>query len=245
MKNRLASSLSSSLSTLDAVESDADLPSAIADIRERYKFAHLVFLVVRPPSPPEISPLYWTTYPREWTDLYVENNYVEIDPVLPIWRTGFLPVDWSDLDWKSIATRELLREASRFGVGRHGVTVPVRGPNGERSLLSATANSSRHEWRKLRASSDHDLQILSLYLHEKVAAVSGLRKHGAHRTLSKREQECLQLVATGLVPKQIASNLEVSESAVRLYLGLARRKLQAATIYEAIAKASFHEKIQT
>lgn len=243
MGNRKQSKLLASLSTLSTVESKSDLTSAVFHMRDTYKFAHLVFMVFRSLNRPTVWPVHATTYPEQWTDLYVERDYVAIDPVTQIWQTGVLPVDWSDLDWKPTKTRAFLREAVNFGVGRHGVTIPVRGPNGERSLLSATANTSASEWRKIRKSCDHDLQVLSAYLHEKMVAVSGLRTNFPQRDLSKREQECLQLLAKGMVPKRIASSLRLSESAVRLYLGSARRKLNAATIYETIANAAFHEKI--
>lgn len=244
MEDRRQSPLSLSLATLQSVDDKTDLNVAMADIRDRYDFAHLVFLLIRPSNHSNIYPLYCTTYPQEWTSLYLRKNYFEIDPVIDLNQTGFLPVDWSDLDRRSVRTRAFFREANAFGVGRHGMTVPVRGPRGERSLFSATSNLPRSQWRKLSGSSSHDFQILSYYLHEKVLCLSGLRKNGGYRKLSRREQECLQLLASGMVPKRIASTLRLSESVVRLYLRLAKRKLNAATIHQAIARASFLEIIQ-
>ncbi|NTJ66519.1 LuxR family transcriptional regulator [Agrobacterium rhizogenes] len=245
MENRKRRSrLARSLAILQKAGSEADLNAAVADIRDRYQFAHLVFLLVRFANRADTFPWYCTTYPEEWTSLYLRKNYFEIDPVIELYKTGLLPVDWSGLDRRSARTRGFFREANAFGVGRHGVTVPVRGPSGERSLLSATSNLPWREWRKLRASSSHELQVLSCYLHEKVLTVSGLRKNGGYRKLSRREQECLQLLASGMVPKRIAARLQISEDAVRLYLRLARRKLDATTIYQAIARASFLELVQ-
>ncbi|MCJ9722227.1 LuxR family transcriptional regulator [Agrobacterium sp. SHOUNA12C] len=245
MENRQLSPLSWSLAMLRRVGSRADLNVAIAQIRERYHFAHLVFLVVRPANRADADPFYCTTYPEEWTSLYLRKNYFEIDPVMELSRTGFLPVDWSSLDRRSPGTRDFFKEAGSFDVGRHGLTIPIRGPSGERSLFSATSNLRRPEWRKLRSSSNHDLQILSHYLHEKALSVWGLRSGGGYRKLSRREQECLQLLARGVVSKRIAARLQISENAVRLYLKLAKRKLNAATTYQAIARASFLEIIQT
>lgn len=245
MENRQRrSQLASSLAILRKAASEADLNVAVADIRDRYQFAHLVFLLVRLANRTDTYPWYCTTYAEEWTSLYLRNNYFEIDPVIELYKSGFLPVDWSSLDRRSTRTRSFFQEANAFGVGRHGVTVPVRGPSGERSLFSATSNLPGREWRNLLASSSHELQVLSCYLHEKVLTVSGLRRGGGYRKLSRREQECLQLLASGMVPKRIAARLQISEDAVRLYLRLARRKLDAATIYQAIARASFLELVQ-
>ncbi|NTJ11746.1 LuxR family transcriptional regulator [Rhizobium lusitanum] len=245
MEDRQQSPLSWSLTMLRRVGSSADLNAALAEIRDRYQFAHLAFLVVRLGNRADIHPFYCTTYPEEWTSLYLRKNYFEIDPVIELSRTGFLPVDWSNLDRQSARTRDFFKEAESFYIGRHGLTVPIRGPSGERSLFSVTSNLLRPAWRKLRSSSNHDLQILSHYLHEKALSVSGLRTSGGYRKLSRREQECLQLLARGFVSKRIAVRLQISENAVRLYLKLAKRKLNATTTYQAIARASFLEIIQT
>ena len=245
MEDRQQSPLSWSLAMLRRAGSRADLNVAIADIRDRYQFAHLVILVVSPVNRTDAHPFYCATYPEEWTSLYLDQNYFEIDPVIELSRTGFLPVDWSHLDRRSARTRGFFKEADSFEIGRHGLTVPVRGPSGERSLFSVTSNLRWPEWRKLRSASNHDLQILSHYLHEKALSVSGLRTTGGYAKLSRREQECLQLLARGVVSKRIAARLQISENAVRLYLKLAKRKLNATTTYQAIARASFLEIIQT
>lgn len=237
--------LPSSLKIVRMAASINDLNAAISDVRDRYGFNHLVFLLVRPANHPNIAPLFCATYPEEWTSLYLRNNYLKIDPVIQFSQTGFLPYDWSGLNRTSEAARLFFKEAKAFGVGVNGLTVPIRGPGGERSLLSATSNLRGKDWRTLRTSSKNDLLVLSHFLHEKVLMVSGLRKNSAYRRLSKREQQCLQLLASGIVPKRIASQLQLSESAVRLYIRSGRGKLNARTTYQAIARASFLEIIQT
>jgi len=54
---------------------------------------------------------------------------------------------------------------------------------------------------------------------------------------SEREVQCLEALSTGRTPKQIAEDLGISESAVRLYLHSIRRKLDCATIARAVAVA--------
>ncbi|MBO9101902.1 LuxR family transcriptional regulator (plasmid) [Rhizobium sp. K1/93] len=244
MEDRQQSALSWSLRMLRRVGSEADLSVTVSAIRDHYKFSHLAFLVVRRATPRDTYPFYCTTYPEEWTSVYLDRNYFEIDPVIDLSRTGFLPVDWSNIDRRSPRARSFFKEAVSFDIGRQGLTIPVRGPGGERSLFSATSNLPRSEWRTLLTSTSRDLQVLSHFLHEKAFSVSGLRKHGEYRKLSRREQECLQLLAGGIVSKRIAATLQISESAVRLYLKLAKRKLGTATIYQAVARASYLEIIQ-
>lgn len=222
--------------------SKRDLDSAIGVIRNLYGFAHVVFLSVKVSAFERPHMAYCTTYPDEWTLRYLQKDYFRIDPVVAIYRTGFHPVDWSSLDQSSENARELFREAGAMGIGSNGITVPVRGPSGERSLFSATSDASEQDWRHLCEATKHDLMLLSHYMHERFLAVTGTRAR-RYRELSRRERECLELLAKGLVPKRIAVNLQLSESAVRLYLASARRKLNAATIYQAIARASFLELI--
>ncbi len=235
--------LSSTLKTLKRVRHGDELDLVLAEIRQAYGFAHATFLVVRAGISPLCYPYFRTTYPPEWTDTYLRENHFEIDPVIAISRTGLLPVDWHALRVPSEKSKAFLRDARAFGVGRHGLSVPVRGSRGERSLFSVTSNASRSDWRRLRDSSIHELQILSHYLHDKALPVSGLRAFREHNVLSRRERECLRLVALGELPKRIAATLGISEGTVRLYLRLARRKLGARTLYQAVARASFLEMI--
>lgn len=189
-------------------------------------------------------PYYCSTYPDTWTEIYVDRRYFEIDPAINVIRWAFMPVDWSSLDRRPAHVSRLFGEARSYDIGPHGLTIPVRGPKGERCLFSVTSNLRRRDWSRLRASSIHELQILSHYLHETVLSASGLREVDRYRNLSRRETQCLQLVATGRISKQIAADLSISENAVKLYLRSARIKLGAATSHQAVAKASFLELIE-
>lgn len=55
--------------------------------------------------------------------------------------------------------------------------------------------------------------------------------------LSRREEQCLTLLAIGLRPDRIADKLGVSDKAIEKYIAGARRKLKAATRDHAVAKA--------
>lgn len=243
MTEAQAPRLSLSIAALREARSKEDIDHAIGEIRSLYGFTHLVFLSVRSPALARPHMVYCTTYPEAWTSRYLQKDYYKIDPVVAIYRTGFQPVDWSSLNQSSETVQAFFREAVATGVGRSGITVPIRGPFGARSLFSATSESSGPEWIDLRASASHDLQLLSYYVQEIFSSVTGLYSR-YYRGLSRREQECLQLLAMGVVPKRIALRLQLSESAVRLYLAKAKRKLNAETTYQAIARASFLELIE-
>lgn len=237
-------SISISLETLRRIERLDGLELALEQICARYRLSHMTFLVVRNGTSSNAYPYYCSTYPREWIRTYFDKGYFEIDPVIQILRKGLLPVDWSTLDRNSAQVIRFFDDAHSHGVGPNGLTLPVRGANGERSLLSVASNLLEPEWLHLCISSTHDLHILSHYLHEKVLALSGLREEVRLRDLSRRETQCLHLLASGKIYKQIAAALGISESSVRLYLRSARRKLGASTSHHAVAKASFLELIK-
>ncbi|CCF00983.1 transcriptional regulator, LuxR family (plasmid) [Sinorhizobium fredii HH103] len=220
-----------------------DLRSALAELGARYGLSHMTFLVVCS-GKSGMYPYYCTTYPETWTEIYVHKRYFDIDPVIDVVRWGFLPVDWSSLDRRSAQASSLFKEARFYDIGPNGLTIPVRGPKGERCLFSVTSNLRKRDWSRLRASSIHELQILSHYLHETVLSATGLRELGRYRDLPRREGQCLQLLARGRISKQIAADLEISENSVKLYLRSARLKLGASTSHHAVAKASFLELIE-
>jgi len=236
--------LSLSLATLRAARNRDQLNPVLEKLCALYGLSHMTFLVAHIRRQTARYPYFCSTYPAAWTRTYVEQWHFDIDPVINVLRWGHLPVDWAALDWRPMPVRRFLKEARCHNIGPNGLTVPVRGPRGERCLFSVASNRSKRDWLKLRASSIHDLHILSHYLHETVLFLTGLRDGGHHRALSRRETQCLQLLAEGRISKQIAAALGISESAVKLYLRSARTKLEATSTYQAVAKASFHELIK-
>ncbi|MFQ6161001.1 helix-turn-helix transcriptional regulator [Sinorhizobium meliloti] len=236
--------LSLSLRTLHAAKHREDLHPALRKLCVRHGLSHMTLLVVCNGGRSGLYPDYCTTYPDTWTEIYIDKGYFDIDPVIDVVRWGFLPVDWSSLDRRSAQVYRLFKEARSHDIGPYGLTIPIRGSKGERSLFSVTSNLPKRDWSRLRASSIHELQILSHYLHETMLSASGLREIGRYRNLSRRESQCLQLLATGRISKQIAADLGISENAVKLYLRSARQKLGAFTSYHAVAKASFLELIK-
>lgn len=229
--------LEHALSVLNAASSEDDLQGTVSHIRDCYGLSHLVFHVVSLGAGSGKHPMILSTYSREWVDFYTSENFFDLDPVVHLSRTGFLPVDWSLLDHASRETSRFFRQAHSFGVGRFGLTFPVRGPQGERSLFSATSNLRESEWRHLRADCMVDFQILSHHLHDKALTTSGFRNNGAVKRLSRRELQCINMIANGRLAKQIAAELQLSESAVRLYLRTAKRKLGVSTTSQAIGRA--------
>ena len=60
----------------------------------------------------------------------MEQDYFRIDPVVIAGRNRFLPIDWLTVEHDKPEARHLFAEAESYGVGRHGITLPIRGPAG-------------------------------------------------------------------------------------------------------------------
>lgn len=233
--------LSSSLTLLQSIDRSDQVETVLRQICRIFSFKHMTFLVVCAGSASTKYPYFFTTYPKLWNATYVAENFFDIDPVIDVLRWSRTPVDWSALD--SGRNRQFFDAARQGDVGSRGMTIPLRGPHGERCLFSVSSDHSRADWSILKTSSAHELCIISNLLHEKVLPVLNHAIPRPWRALSPRERQCLEHIAVGLIPKQIAARLSISESSVRLYLHSARKKLDAKTSHQAVARASFCEMI--
>lgn len=177
------------------------------------------------------------TYSAEWVEHYKAENFVKVDPAIQVGLRRMLPVDWSDFDREKDKVRRLFGEASEFGLGRRGVSLPVHGRHGDRALLSITSDASSGDWQNLRLEYMRDFHVLALHLHQAVLRLAGGQTI-THPGLSPRERECLSWIAEGKTYWETAVILGISERTVRFYLESARHKLGAANTTHAIVKAS-------
>ena len=107
-----------------------ELSSAINGLREPYGLANIVYHAVHIPGCAQANPILLLSYENAWVKRYKERDYFSLDPVVKSGRKAFLPVDWSETDRYSLIAQRFFSEAESFGVGRQGITIPVRGPSG-------------------------------------------------------------------------------------------------------------------
>lgn len=225
------------LETIYCAKSLAELEKQLKDIQKVYSACNIVYHAVAIPGVEQENPVLLLTYDPSWVSLYKENNYFQIDPVVKSGRNGFLPVDWQNVDRDSTTARRFFARADSHGVGRNGISLPIRGANGERAIFTVTSNASNEEWAANRIVYMRDFQMIGHYVHHRVLDLSGMRPRGSSRKPSAREVQCLKAISKGRTPKQIAADLQISESAVRLYLHSIRSKLGCATITQAVLTA--------
>jgi DNA-binding CsgD family transcriptional regulator len=233
------------LTAISAATSLDDLSKIIDTARASFGLANIVYHAVRIPQIEKPNPLLLLTYDPEWVRRYTERDYFQIDPIVRSGRQGFLPLDWSTVDRETSVARTFFSEADKFGVGRQGVTMPIRGPAGERALFTVTSNVSDADWSKKRFAFMREFLLIGHFFHDRAVQLGGFRPTDREPNLSRREKECLSAIAGGSVPKRIASELSLSTNSVQVYLQSARTKLGCASVAEAAAKALRLELIET
>src|SRR6201996_200157 len=203
---------------IDAAADIDELFGVLRGLRRESGLAHLVYHATFVPLFDKTNALLMPTYDEAWVQRYIGQDYFSIDPVLRAGQSGFLPIDWMTLDRSSSEARHFFAEAESHGVGRHGFTLPIRGPAGERALFTITTNATDEHWHRWRFSHLRDFHLLAHYFHDRAMRLAELRPAQVMRPLSPRERQCLERLMRGQAPGQIADALDLSVSAVHAYL---------------------------
>lgn len=163
----------------------------------RYGLHHIAYSAI---NVPEANKGYFyvnCTYPEQWIDRYLERDYVLLDPVVRRALTSLVPFDWAELPKKTKAVRDFFGESIEFGLGRQGLTFPVRGGGNETGLFNLNSTASDREWRSMRKLLVRDFQVLATLFHDGVLYADDPAALTRTVKLSPREIECLKWAAEG------------------------------------------------
>ena len=202
----------------------------------RYGLRHIAYSAINVPDP-NLGYFYVSsTYPDKWVDRYISRNYVVVDPVVRRAFTSLVPFDWAELP-KSKEEKNFFGESVEFGLGRQGITFPVRGGRNEIGLFNLNSEASERDWRSMRTLLIRDFQILATLFHDGILSAENVALSTRTVELSPRETECLKWAAEGKTAWETSLILGVSERCVRFHLDQARRKLDCLTKVQTVAKA--------
>lgn len=227
-------------------------------VRDLYDLEHVVYLALslghermerRLKSQPRMGVLageagFWrdqgaglvaVTYGADWAYHYESEGYDRIDPILSGAPRSFLPVDWKTLKWDTKQKRKFLAEASDAGIGNQGYTVPVRGPSGQQALFTINKNCTDSAWEKFLEEFSSDFLVIGHFLHQKVLEAEQIGNDTGAPQLSSRERDVLTYLSNGKTREQVAHELGISSSTIRVYIDSARHKLGALNLNHAIA----------
>lgn len=229
--------------SVDQITNPDQLRSFVDELLRSYGLQHAVYYLPGKTGPQPVSPFHLLTYKEQWINRYIEADYLAVDPVVSQGFAGLLPIDWQTLERNSPRVRALFAESVECGVGRQGLTFPIRGRYGEAALFSVTSDLPDKEWRDAKRTYVRDLQILAHTIHAKAMLISGRSIPNYDGRLTPRERECLTWCAVGKTGDDIAAILGISEGVVRIHLQSAQHKLNCLNRTHTVAKAMAHNLI--
>lgn len=218
------------------IESTDDVGKALLRIRDLYELKHVAYHAARMGARPDSDPFVRTSYPAEWIKRYLQQGYIQVDPVV---REGFkrtLPFDWSEFVAEDLTEMSFFRDAAAHGIGMNGMSIPLVNKRNLRGLLSVSSDCSEEDWKAYTAKFTEDLMEIGHVLHRRVTS-EHFSSEEDKPALSAREAECLHWVSNGKDSGDIAVILALSEHTVRHYLKSVRHKLGCATLAQCVHRA--------
>ena len=173
------------------------------------------------------------TYSKEWQLRYFLKQYVQSDPVIAHGRNVVLPFDWEILSDDNPAARAFLADAANHGVGRSGLSIPVRNRREIFSLVSFTSQRTGAEWLQYKTENMAKLRLLSCLID--AAANINFKLPLPPVKLSRREEQCLIWAARGKTYQEVGEILSLTFGSVKTHLDGARRKLHCMNLTHAVA----------
>ena len=210
-----------------------DLQRLIPDLRDALGVRHVVYHWISVDG----GQFGFGSYDPAWAQRYQEMNYIRVDPVVLSCFRSYLPVDWKRLDWSSKASRGLMRDAESFGIGPQGLSIPIRGPNGQFAVFTICGACSNSEWDALISERSDDLVLLAHYTNAHALRIRNERAPEPVSLLSKRESDALSLLSMGYARGHAAERMGISEHTLRTYIESGRRKLGALNTVHAVSRA--------
>ena len=198
------------------------------------QFATFQFIQSRPDR--YTIPFVKTTYPAEWVNYYLQHNLMRIDPIVRHSLNSKKPFFWSEVKLTNDEQLMMLKAIS-FGLSSVGYSVPTKDVGPYRGLFSINAyKDALDNWDKTVVQDEFQWNEVALKLHQIARKEVDPDNYYTHH-FSKREMECLYLIADGKTYGEVATILGISEHTARSYFGSLRRKLNCSTLAQVVGKA--------
>lgn len=179
-----------------------------------------------------------STYPRPWTDHYLNNHYERLDPVIRRVLQVTEPFEWGNgiaSGKLSAAQHQLFEEAATFGI-RYGFTIPIHDGRGPVAAVTFASDEQSQTFRRCVEGHRHVLQLMALYFHANARRRLRSDRMVDGVALSPREYECLEWSAAGKSTWEIGCILGIARRTVTFHLENAKAKLGIASLHQAIAR---------
>jgi LuxR family transcriptional regulator, quorum-sensing system regulator SinR len=226
------------LERLDKLNDPNDIGTLRQFVLDSYGVDHVVYHSPCLPGRSNLDPYLDKTYSDAWISRYIEQGFLHVDPVVARGQRTVLPIDWSTIEMTDRKVVRLFGEAKEFGIGPHGLTIPLRGPSDQLwALFTVAVNTSDRAWQSQRKLLMKDLILLAHYYHQRVFDIEGGAMAIATDRITPRELEVLSWTAEGKTNQDVADILSISVETVRAHLDSVRHKLGALNTTHAVARA--------
>ncbi len=191
---------------------------------------------VDPFNPPPQSVMVHN-YPRGWVRTFSEARLYEIDPVLLRAESALVPFFWdTDLSPEKLtdAQRMIMADAAGHGL-THGYTIPLHSswlPGSWRASCSVIPDGERVDKENYLM-----VEMLAIYFYLFVSRRHAPWLNPPPVLLTKRQRECLALVAQGKEDWSIGRLLGLGECTAHGHIELLKRRLGVSTRPQAVAQA--------
>lgn len=218
------------IDALDVVRDERSVRNAIRNFTVASGFDRYAYIHIHADDVVAFS-----DYPAEWQNIYFEERYTVIDPVVTTAKRCMRMFAWSaencEARRSSREVRQFYSAAADFGI-RSGVSIPIKTSYGRTAMITLASDRRRAElppsWDPLQAA----LALAYIHIHLSLAAVSPLKAGAA--SLSTQEATSLSWSSYGKPMPIIAELLGISPRTVQSYLDQAREKLGASNLQQAV-----------
>lgn len=180
-------------------------------------------------------------WPLGWFDIYNEENYIHVDPVIRLCRNTVQPFEWTEAPFdRQTETRaaEVMDRATDFRM-KNGFCLPIHGINGYEACFSMSGVNLDLSSRTKPA-----LHLMSMYAFERARQLLNPAPQLDSNLLTSRERETLTWAAAGKSAADTGKILGITERTVTAHIVNACQKLDATNKTQAVARALQYKLIQ-
>ncbi len=203
-----------------------------------YRFSQVFYSINVNKQAPFSSALVYSNYSPLWLKIYGD-AYWNICPIVKHCMNSNMPLIWEHHTFKTRQELQLHKIAKVYGLHK-GIAFPIHGAYSEFGILNLVLNPaktapSQLELDKMIA----DWALIRDYIFESSKRFAQLKQHDpSEKTLlTRRELECLQLVAEGKSSWDASVICKCTEATVNFHLSNIRKKFKVNTRQQAIVKA--------
>jgi LuxR family transcriptional regulator, quorum-sensing system regulator BjaR1 len=218
-----------------------DLAKTVEDIQTAFMrevrglgFSHAACASHVDPLRPPLGAVMMVDYPLRWLERFSTENYALRDPVFATARRQALPFQWTDrrfragLDADQI---EILNEAGEVGLS-DGFTIPIHAPDALPASCSLAIGADGVDPLNVRQA-----HWYAVFAHECARRLLIKDLPLRRPILSRRERQCLQLIAQGKDDYAVSVILGISEHTAHNTIRRAMKKYGVATRVQAFVRA--------